>query len=131
GIGIGTAIRIGRTGLWHCLNHVRIGNAATSGSTVGAATTILTSATAATKSTAAASLHLKQWRLVEVNRQSFIVTVSNRTLSIRESRVVDRPTRLQSLRLLNRDAVRDAVIDWHLRDTGNCYEQAACFNELL
>src|SRR4029079_16236254 len=84
-----------------------------------------------TKTTASSGRDLKYRRLVEVNRQPCIVTISNRTLPIRECRVVNRTTRLKFVCLLNRNTVSDAVIDWHLSNSADRYKQSAVFYELL
>src|ERR1041385_2330333 len=125
-----TAFRtIGRARLRHGLNHIRIADTAASRSARRTATPL--PASTAAKTPAAARRDLKQRRLVEVDRQSSIVTVSNRTLAICKCRVVDRAARLKPFRLLNRNTVRDAVVNRNLRDAPDRNEQSAIFDKLL
>src|SRR5262249_30862340 len=73
------------------------------------ATTATTSAGAAEAAKPAADL--QQWRLVEVDGQFLVITVSNRTLAVGEGGVHNRAPRLQGARILNRNALRNAEID--------------------
>src|SRR6185369_9799163 len=100
---IGTVVWIRRTRLRHRLDHVGVVD------TAAPRSTRLRSATSLT--TCATTGHLKQRRLAEVDRQRGIVTISDRTLPIRERRVVKRSTRLKLVRRLNGNAAGKAIVD--------------------
>src|SRR5262245_20928663 len=100
--------------------------AAASSAGAGAAT-----AAAAAEPAKPAAANLQQWRLVEVDGQFLVITVSNRTLTVGEGGVHNRTPRLQGARILNRNALRNAEIN---RDRGvgaDGDKQTAPLDELL